>query len=189
MRFAPSCIVSALLLSIASARPLPAQASMITRGSGVVGVTGTRFSPLSPLDAPIEAIGVHASGSLRVWRLLDIGASAARWVPRSVVAVTPGCTSLPCQGSSTPEVLDALSIHAGVAWFEQRLRVSVGAGVLRAAGAEPGPTRTATRDVAVELRPFGRTRWRPVLGVRAVWLGEPITGFRRLLAPQVGVAF
>ncbi len=186
MRFAPSCIVSALCFCVGVARQMPAQSLAATRVTGTLGVSATRFSALGE---PINAIGVQAAGGLRVWRSLDVGVTGSRWVPRIVAAVTPGCTSLPCQGSSSPEVLDALSIHAGVAWFEQRLRVSVGAGVLRAAGAEPGPTRTATRDVAVELRPFGRARWRPVLGVRAVWLGEPITGIRRLLAPQVGVAF
>lgn len=85
--------------------------------------------------------------------------------------------------------MDLVSLHVGGAWFDSRFRVSAGVGTLRAERVEPGATRSTTRELAVDVQPFGPKRWRPVVGLRVINLATPISGVRTLIAPGVGLAF
>jgi hypothetical protein len=179
----------AAVVLASTAASVAAQPAAPPRVSGDVGVAVTRLDGSSWLGTPITAYGARAAGHLPLRGQISLSAEASVLLPQRVYAVTPGCTSGPCQGGASPERIDALSLRLGVTAYGQRVRLSAGVGTLRAVGAEPGPTTTSTREVAIELRPFGTQRWRPVVALRATYLGTPIAGMRTLIAPGVGVAF
>lgn len=123
----------------------------------------------------------NLGGELSAFAILPTGGSA------SLATCVPGNS---CESRATPRLLNGVLVSPFVFAGNTGLRITLGAGAVRAAGGQgPGARASAAGALGVDWDSRSTSRFAPIIGVRVVRLATPIYGARHLLLPGVGLTF